>query len=489
MCEEPIFEPRPISVSCAKSGFNMSECGQFNSQPIDVEDLANFYNFSNQPSINSHLPRFFNNQSLAHHNIQADPRQRLNHFQSSRISDPYLMNVERAAFAYCTDSRWIACPATGYCPLYNRSQLPLTSLDSLPCAQEFYSCLEAEDDLLEDYLSNEKRKEKSRDAARCRRSRETDIFTELASALPVPECEAAHLDKASVMRLAIAYLKTRTLMDAVPKPVAKPEISPDMDELSMKALDGFVLVLDNNGDMAYLSPNVKDYLGIAQMDLMGQSVFDYSHPCDHDEIRESLSLKASEISEDHPCNLFLRLKCTLTSKGRKVNLKSASYKVIHCSGRLIAHNANPLINNNEDVSDSENQKEIEIREPGVSLVVVASPVPHPSNIEVPLGRYTFLSKHNLNMKFTYADDKLAEFLGWESGDLIGQPVFDFHHALDNQCLDKSFKSLFSKGQCETMAYRFLNKRGGYAWVVTQATLIHCSRLQKPQSVVCVNYLL
>ncbi|XP_031785167.1 hypoxia-inducible factor 1-alpha isoform X2 [Nasonia vitripennis] len=334
--------------------------------------------------------------------------------------------------------------------------------------------------------SNEKRKEKSRDAARCRRSRETDIFTELAAALPVPPCEAAHLDKASVMRLAIAYLKTRTLMDAVPKPLAKPEISPEMDELFSKAMDGFVLVLDNNGDMVYLSPNVKDYLGIAQIDLMGQSVFDYSHPCDHDEIRESFSLKASEVNEDHPCNFFLRLKCTLTSKGRKVNLKSASYKVIHCTGRLFAHTVNNVSGN---ASESEEQAENGEREPGVSLVVVASPVPHPSNIEIPLGKYTFLSKHNLNMKFTYADDKLAEFLGWESNELMGQSVFDFHHALDNSSLDKSFKSLFHKGQCETMAYRFLNKKGGYAWVVTQATLIHCSRLQKPLSVVCVNYLL
>lgn len=50
-------------------------------------------------------------------------------------------------------------------------------------------------------------------------------------------------------------------------------------------------------------------------------------------------------------------------------------------------------------------------------------------------------------------------------------------------------SVFSKGQCETVAYRFLGKRGGYAWVVTQATLIHCSKQQKPLSVVCVNYIL
>jgi len=62
--------------------------------------------------------------------------------------------------------------------------------------------------------SNEKRKERSRDAARCRRSRETDIFTELAAALPIAPEQAVHLDKASVMRLAIAYLKVRSVVDS-----------------------------------------------------------------------------------------------------------------------------------------------------------------------------------------------------------------------------------------------------------------------------------
>jgi len=62
--------------------------------------------------------------------------------------------------------------------------------------------------------SNEKRKERSRDAARCRRSRETDIFAELAAALPIAPEQAVHLDKASVMRLAIAYLKVRSVVDS-----------------------------------------------------------------------------------------------------------------------------------------------------------------------------------------------------------------------------------------------------------------------------------
>lgn len=63
------------------------------------------------------------------------------------------------------------------------------------------------------------------------------------------------------------------------------------------------------------------------MDMMGQSVYEYSHPCDHDELRECLSSKSTDINDKRTCSFFLRLKCTLTSKGRKVNLKSASYKV------------------------------------------------------------------------------------------------------------------------------------------------------------------
>lgn len=63
------------------------------------------------------------------------------------------------------------------------------------------------------FRSNEKRKEKSRDAARCRRSRETEIFNELGEVLPIKKEDVDQLDKASVMRLAIALLKARDMLD------------------------------------------------------------------------------------------------------------------------------------------------------------------------------------------------------------------------------------------------------------------------------------
>lgn len=62
-----------------------------------------------------------------------------------------------------------------------------------------------------------------------------------------------------------------------------------------------------------------------QVDILGQSIYELSHPCDHAEIKEMLSTKDLSTQKSH----FLRMKCTLTSKGRNVNIKSASYKVIN----------------------------------------------------------------------------------------------------------------------------------------------------------------
>lgn len=49
-------------------------------------------------------------------------------------------------------------------------------------------------------------------------------------------------------------------------------------------------------------------------------------------------------------------------------------------------------------------------------------------------------------------------------------------------------TVFQKGQSQTERYRFLASGGGYAWVLTQATVIY-SATQKPHSVVCVNFII
>ena len=62
----------------------------------------------------------------------------------------------------------------------------------------------------------EKRKEKSRDAARSRRGKEADVFAELSDMLPISAETVASMDKASVMRIAISHMKLLTLLSKYP---------------------------------------------------------------------------------------------------------------------------------------------------------------------------------------------------------------------------------------------------------------------------------
>uniref|UniRef100_A0A4W5QQ83 Hypoxia-inducible factor 1-alpha n=1 Tax=Hucho hucho TaxID=62062 RepID=A0A4W5QQ83_9TELE len=330
-------------------------------------------------------------------------------------------------------------------------------------------------------VSSDRRKEKSRDAARCRRGKESEVFYELAQELPLPYSVTSNLDKASIMRLAISYLHMRNLLSTDDEEEQEEsELDSQLNGSYLKALEGFLMVLSEDGDMIYLSENVNKCLGLAQIDLTGLSVFEYTHPCDHEELREMLvhrtgtSKKSKEPNTE--CSFFLRMKCTLTNRGRTVNVKSATWKVLHCSGHVRVHEA------------PAEQSPSGHKEPSVPyLVLVCDPIPHPSNIEAPLDTKTFLSRHTLDMKFTYCDERITELMGYDPEDLLNRSVYEYYHALDSDHLMKTHHNLFAKGQVSTGQYRMLAKRGGFVWVETQATVIYNNKNSQPQCVVCVNY--
>lgn len=45
--------------------------------------------------------------------------------------------------------------------------------------------------------------------------------------------------------------------------------------------------------MSYVCHNFSEIIYTFQVDLTGHSIFDFTHPCDHEEIRENLSLKTT----------------------------------------------------------------------------------------------------------------------------------------------------------------------------------------------------
>uniref|UniRef100_A0A8C6NQE1 Hypoxia inducible factor 1 subunit alpha, like n=1 Tax=Nothobranchius furzeri TaxID=105023 RepID=A0A8C6NQE1_NOTFU len=213
-----------------------------------------------------------------------------------------------------------------------------------------------------------------------------------------------------------------------------------------------------------------------QLELLGQNIYDFVHPCDQEELRDLLTprpglskkLQAEQRSER---NFFLRMKSTLTSRGRTVNIKSATWKVLHCTGRIRPFGGSAA--------------------PPAARVMtlLCEPIPHPSSVECPLDSCTFLTRHSMDLRFTHCEGRVTELVGYQPEDLIGRSAYEFHHALDAEHIKKSLHTLLSKGQVNTSHYRFLSNGGGFVWAETQATVLYNSKTSQPEAVVCLNFIL
>ncbi|XP_061612117.1 hypoxia-inducible factor 1-alpha-like isoform X5 [Phyllopteryx taeniolatus] len=237
----------------------------------------------------------------------------------------------------------------------------------------------------------------SREAARKRRRVESDVFADLVRLLPLRASVRAHLDKPTVIRLALCYIRLKTLLkDAMYASKffmrgadlhqnLKDEMEAvDETDVYLRVLEGFVMVLSSEGDMMFLSDNVGRYLGLTQTELMGHNVFEFTHPCDHEEIRSNLRLSAEEFWSDAKRDFVVRIKSTLTLTGRSTNLKSATWKVLQCQGRTMTR-ADPFL--------------------ASCLLLICRPLPVSHTL---LCSRTFSSQHSMDMRFMHCDHSVHQ---------------------------------------------------------------------------------
>ncbi|XP_051273792.1 endothelial PAS domain-containing protein 1 [Dicentrarchus labrax] len=350
----------------------------------------------------------------------------------------------------------------------------------------------------------EKRRAISREAARRRRRVESDVFGDLSRLLPLQPTVRAHLDKPSVIRLTLSYIRTQALLkektgtkteasDAVKyvqvmeggenrrecdrgfeeeeKETEYVEASEEAN-MYLRILEGFLMVLSTEGDMIYLSDNISKYMGLTQTELMGHNIFEFTHPGDHDEIRSNLRLTAEEIWWGAKRDFVLRIKSALTHRGRSANLKSATWKVLHCQGRA----------------------KVCLTPSSVScLVLTCQPLPLSHML---LSIHTFTSQHSMDMKFTYCDQRVTSLLGYRPEELLGRSIYNLCHTLDTKCLTKNHLNLCCKSQSVSGQYRMLVKNGGYVWVESHSAVIPSVRPSKsrfsgnqPLCILCVTYVL
>ncbi|XP_069909865.1 neuronal PAS domain-containing protein 3 isoform X6 [Oryctolagus cuniculus] len=380
------------------------------------------------------------------------------------------------------------------------------------------------------------RKEKSRDAARSRRGKENFEFYELAKLLPLPAAITSQLDKASIIRLTISYLKMRDFANQgdppwnlrmegpppntsvkgaqrrrSPSALAIEVFEAHLGSHILQSLDGFVFALNQEGKFLYISETVSIYLGLSQVELTGSSVFDYVHPGDHVEMAEQLGMKlppgrgllsqgtaedgassassSSQSETPEPVestspsllttdntlerSFFIRMKSTLTKRG--VHIKSSGYKVIHVTGRLRLR-----------VSLSHGRT---VPSQIMGLVVVAHALPPPTINEVRIDCHMFVTRVNMDLNIIYCENRISDYMDLTPVDIVGKRCYHFIHAEDVEGIRHSHLDLLNKGQCVTKYYRWMQKNGGYIWIQSSATIAINAKNANEKNIIWVNYLL
>ncbi|NXL35428.1 SIM2 protein, partial [Glaucidium brasilianum] len=331
-------------------------------------------------------------------------------------------------------------------------------------------------------------KEKSKNAAKTRREKENGEFYELAKLLPLPSAITSQLDKASIIRLTTSYLKMRAVFpeglgDAWGQPSRIGPLDNVAKELGshlLQTLDGFVFVVASDGKIMYISETASVHLGLSQVELTGNSIYEYIHPSDHDEMTAVLTahqplhphlLQEYEIER----SFFLRMKCVLAK--RNAGLTCSGYKVIHCSGYL------KIRQYMLDMSLYDSCYQI------VGLVAVGQSLPPSAITEIKLHSNMFMFRASLDLKLIFLDSRVTELTGYEPQDLIEKTLYHHVHGCDVFHLRYAHHLLLVKGQVTTKYYRLLSKHGGWVWVQSYATIVHNSRSSRPHCIVSVNYVL
>uniref|UniRef100_A0A3P8P418 Neuronal PAS domain protein 3 n=1 Tax=Astatotilapia calliptera TaxID=8154 RepID=A0A3P8P418_ASTCA len=384
------------------------------------------------------------------------------------------------------------------------------------------------------------RKEKSRDAARSRRGKENFEFYELAKMLPLPGAITSQLDKASIIRLTISYLKMRdfanqgdppwnlriegpppnTSVKAIgtqrrrsPSAIASEIFEPHLGSHILQSLDGFVFALNKEGRFLYISETVSIYLGLSQVELTGSSVFDYIHPGDHVEMAEQLgmklppgrgmSLSQGAVNEDGASSASssshsetpepvessspsLLAPDNSLERSFFIRMKSTLTKRgvhIKSSGYKVIHVTGRLRIRMALTHSRSVPNQI------MGMVAVAHALPPPTINEVRIDCQMFVTRVNMDLKIVYCENRISDYMDLTPVDIVGKRCYQFIHAEDVEGIRQSHLDLMNKGQSVTKYYRWIQKNGGYIWIQSSATIAINVKNASEKNIIWVNYVL
>ncbi|CAF1129306.1 unnamed protein product [Rotaria magnacalcarata] len=295
--------------------------------------------------------------------------------------------------------------------------------------------------------NNDDRKAKSRVAAKHRRSAENKEFTDLSKLLPLQQQIAAQLDKASIIRLTISYLRLHEFLShgdpSWPNEINVPSRKQafklfNADEASqlLQSLDGFIFALSSDGRILYISESVSSSLGLSMVEMTGNFIFNYLHEDDKKVFADALGFELLppsspttsltmdlinsanndadlldlppdqcprmqapiDSSRFNKKSLCVRMRSSLTK--RAPNMKTPGYRSIQIIGeyRWLHPDYRRPSNNGDYV----------LGFVGTAIIPNLSP----SQNEFPIPEHQNVIRLDENLHITHMDDKLQRTLNW-----------------------------------------------------------------------------
>ncbi|XP_022595902.1 aryl hydrocarbon receptor-like isoform X1 [Seriola dumerili] len=322
---------------------------------------------------------------------------------------------------------------------------------------------------------------------------ELDRLTDL---LPFSEDVRSRLDKLSVLRLSVGYLRVKSYFKATTKNSGSSLTFPGLNghngnnvdtagfsegDLLLQALNGFVMVVTSEGLVFYTSPTIKDYLGFHQSDVVHQSVFELIHTDDRTMFRQQLHFALNPPSVDLDGDVLQSCGNTVMYSPEQLPPENSSFleRGFVCRFRCLLDNSSGFLalkfqgrlkylHGQSVLRDNRT-----CNKPQLALFTIAMPVQPPSIVEIRAKMLLFQTKHKLDFTPTAIDSRGKIVLGYSETELCMKGSgYQFIHAADMMyCADNHIR-MIKTGESGMTVFRLLSKSSGWVWVKANAKLIY-----------------
>lgn len=137
------------------------------------------------------------------------------------------------------------------------------------------------------------------------------------------------------------------------------------------------------------------------------------------------------------------------------------------------------------------QSEDEIHSSHCCLVAIGrlqvTSTPNTSDLTGANNNAEFISRHSMEGKFSFVDQRVMSLLGYAPPELLGKSCFDFFHPEDQSHMKESFEQVLKlKGQVMSVMYRFRAKNREWVWLRTSAFAFLNPYTDDVEYIVCTN---